>query len=847
MKHLSRYLIALLFSTVCLTSYPQKTSNVFDINNLQVKWELIENMHQGESQFFSKLTFHNSSKTLFPSTGWSIYFSNIRNIDSASISEGFHIKHINGDIYRLAPNRLFKGVKADETVELSYVTEGNFINFSDAPLAPYIVWDNTPSKGETIASYKILPPKEDKVGYITPEIIYQQNSLIPSIPSDRITKIFPTPVDYKENGGFFSLSSDVKIANQEGFQQEANYLIDQLEFIFKSKVHTGSQPNTIILKKIDSAPEGYQLIVKPNTIEIGASTAKGIFYGIQSLKMLLPHNVWAGTKTPISIPCIEVNDEPRFGFRSIMLDVARNFQPSSEIKKIIDLMSLYKLNVLHFHFIDDEGWRIEIPSLPELTQVGARRGHTLDSKSFLPASFSSGPDVDKSSGSGYYTREDFIGILKYATERHIEVIPEIESPGHARAAIKSMDARYERFMAIGNKQAAEEYLLRDINDKSSYLSAQLWTDNVMNVALPSTYRFMEKVIDEIQSMYREANAPLSTIHLGGDEVPAGVWEKSPICNALINSDPTLHNTDDLWYHYYGKLKDVLDKRNLFLSGWEEIALRKTSLDGNKVMIPNPDFTKANFQVNVWNNMIGWGNEDLPYRLANAGYKVILSCVSNNYFDLATQKSFYEPGYYWGGFVGIEKPFYFIPFNYYKNSTEDRFGNPVDPSYFIGKDRLTDYGKTNIIGVQGLLWSENLFTPEKLEYMLIPKIFGLVERAWAKDPEWATEKNKSTSLQLYQNAFTSFVNVLAKNELPRLDHYAGGFSYRIPTAGVRVKDGLVYVNAQFPSWSIHYTTDGTEPTTDSPIYTQPISKKGIIKVGVFNSIGRCGRTIEVANN
>ncbi len=291
---------------------------------------------------------------------------------------------------------------------------------------------------------------------------------------------------------------------------------------------------------------------------------------------------------------------------------------------------------------------------------------------------------------------------------------------------------------------------------------------------------------------------------------------------------------------------MLHNRGLFLSGWEEVAMRKTLLDGNKQMIPNPTLANDNIRVHVWNNMIGSGSEDLPYRIANAGYKVVLACVSNLYFDLAYTKSADEAGYYWGGFLDVDKPFYFIPFDYYKNSTEDRKGNPVAPSYFLGKDRLTDYGKSNIAGIQGLLWAENVRGPERLEYMLLPKLLGLAERAWAKDPDWATEKDPQISKALYKQAWSEFINKVGKRELPRLDHYGGGFNYRIPSLGASLSAGNLLANNQIPGLSIHYTTDRSEPTLQSRTYEGPISQKAIIKLKAFDTNGRGGKTLTIQN-
>ena len=146
-------------------------------------------------------------------------------------------------------------------------------------------------------------------------------------------------------------------------------------------------------------------------------------------------------------------DAPRFGYRGFMLDVARNFQPKASVLRTLDLLARYKLNKFHFHLTEDEGWRLEIPSLPELTSVGARRGHTLDSSAFLPPAWGSGPLVDRPWGSGFYSRADYAEILRYAAARHIEVIPELEMPGHARAAIKAMEARQRALLKAGDAEA----------------------------------------------------------------------------------------------------------------------------------------------------------------------------------------------------------------------------------------------------------------------------------------------------------------------------------------------------------------------------------------------------------
>ncbi|MNE09993.1 Chitobiase precursor [compost metagenome] len=373
---------------------------------------------------------------------------------------------------------------------------------------------------------------------------------------------------------------------------------------------------------------------------------------------------------------------------------------------------------------------------------------------------------------------------------------------------------------------------------------QNWSDNVIDVALPSTYTFLETVVDDLVKMYAEAGAPLQTIHFGGDEVPRGVWEKSPAVLALMKQNESVKSIDDLWYYYFDRINSLLKQRNLYLSGWEEIGMRKVRTEAGMYYIANPDFANENFHTDVWNNVPGTGNEDLAYRLANAGYKVVLTCVTNFYLDLAYNKNFDEIGQNWGGYVDINKPFDFIPFDYLKNMKEDDRGNPLNRAIIKGKVPLTETGKQNIIGIQAPLWSEVIKSKERFEYLLFPKLLGVAERAWSKDPEWATENDAPKAEQLYNQAWNEFVNIMGKRELPRLNYYAGGFQYRIPTAGAITKNGKVEANVQIPGLIIRYTTDGTEPTSQSKIYSAPITLKKSVILKVFNSEGRSGNSLKI---
>ncbi|TSD63515.1 family 20 glycosylhydrolase [Inquilinus sp. KBS0705] len=840
-----RYLLTLALVAI-VTFNTMANAPKPNAHDLYISWEVVDNNYQNKGQALTALVITNKGKETLPSTGWKIYFNSSRNFVVDAVSGNAKVEQINGDLYSITPNTKFTAVKPGESGRIDYLCESTVVNFTDAIEGPYIVWDAEPNKGYLPGDFTIKPYKPTYQGLVTPEVIYNQNKTIQDIPAATLQKVFPTPAAYTESTGFFNLTTAIRITYEPEFNKETNGLIKDLESIFGKKISgAGNASGKMILLAKDASlgAEAYTLTVTPSQIKITAATTAGIFYGIQSLKTLIPAIALAKTPSAIEIPCVTVKDEPRFAHRAVMLDVARNFQQKSEVLKLITGMALYKLNVLHLHLTDDEGWRIEIPSLPELTGVGSKRGHTLDSKGFLPASHGSGPDFTNTAGSGYYTKADYIEILKYATERHITVIPEIESPGHARASIKAMDARYERLMAAGDKAGAERNLLRDMNDKSDYRSVQYWNDNVIDVALPSTYNYVETVVDDLVAMYKEANAPLQTIHFGGDEVPAHVWEKSPAFLALQVSHPEIKSTNDLWYYFYGRVNDILKKKNLVLSGWEEMALRKTNLDGKPTYVVNPQFLNDDMRVDVWNNVLGDGQEDLAYKLANGGYKVVLTCVTNLYFDMANDKSYDEPGYYWGTYLGIDKFFSFIPYDYFKNADVDKNGQPVNRNLFIGKQRLTDYGKSNILGLQGALWAETVKGGERMEYMIFPKLLALAERAWSPDPAWATEKDAAKSQLLYDADWSKFLNILGKRELPRLAYYTGGFHYRIPKPGVIYQDGKYFSNIQYPGLTVRYTTDGSEPTASSPVYRAPVEATGPVKFRAFDVKGRGGNVAD----
>ena len=785
---------------------------------LQLRWEL-------SSDSNAVFTLTNRDTKPLPPSGWAIYFSALHSADSGSVGAGFAIQDVMADLHRIVPGAGFTGLASGASIAIPYVTQP-LRNRSFAPAGPYIVFDAAKDVGVPLSDY-VAASFERAQDVVTPEAQFALDSVIHDVPAGELPPVFPTPLQVTKGTGELRLNALPQVTAGPELANEATFATEYLRPYFRTGGKGSGPPLRLEVGAVEgqSSPEAYELVIDPAAgVRIVGVSAAGVFYGLQSLRDLLPSPA-PSPRGGLVLPAIRVVDAPRFGYRGFMLDVARNFQAKPAVLRTLDLLARYKLNVFHMHATDDEGWRVEIAGLPELTAVGARRGHTLDSKQFLQPAFGSGPQVDRPWGSGFFSHADYVEIVRYATARHIEVIPEIEMPGHARAAIKAMEAR---FRAAGDRQ----YLLTDPEDRSVYRSVQGYPDNVMNPALESTYGFIERVVGDLAAMHREAGAPLRHIHMGGDEVPAGVWVGSPAVQTYMQTHG-LKSVDDLWFAFYGRIEQILKAQGLVPSGWEEIAVRKTRRDGRPATIVNPGFAERGWRAYVWNNVPRWGAEDLAYRLANGGYDVVLSPVTNYYFDLAWNPNPDEMGLDWGGFIDLRKPFQFIPFDYYRNAGAD--------SVFVGKDRLTDYGRAHIVGIQGNLWSETLGGDGRLDYMMVPKLFGLAERAWAPQPDWARERDPVRSASLYREAWSRFVNVVGRRELPRLDREVPGLGYRIPTPGLKVENGMVRCSLELPGFTVRYTTDGSEPTVRSPEVRGPIPLRGTVRVAAFNTTGRKGHT------
>jgi hexosaminidase len=806
-------------------------------HEIAVEWEALDNR--------SRLTLTNDGDRSLGKVGWTLYFNSMTPFER-SVDPRVEVEHVNGSFYRLSPTAAFDPIAPGGSLAFELDGSRPAIKRSDAPGGFYFVFANRLALPERVGSTTIGPFLRDPQTVPTPASRFENNRRLTRLPAEQVDRIVPTPSQIRFGSGQLTIDERWEIHYQEGLDGEAAYLASALAELLGERLRTteGATPGerVIRLKTVPrleiaggnrrTGDEAYALIVSARSgIEVSGTDPAGVFYGIQSLRSLLPVEPCGRIRDSITVDEVTVADAPRFAYRGMHLDVARNFKSRQFVEKLLELMAFYKLNKFHFHLTDDEGWRFAVAALPELTEVGGRRGHTEDELDRLLPSYGSGPATDpsSSSGTGYYTRDELIEILRYAAKRHIEVIPEIDFPGHARAAIKSMDARRHRLLAQGRADEAQEYALSDPEDRSQYRSAQGWTDNVIDVCHESSYRFVETVVDEIVSLYREAGAPLTTVHIGGDEVPDGAWQGSGACGTVLDS---IDETIDLHGHFVRRVRRILAERGLVTAGWEEIALEA---------VADPDRTDTELRVYAWNSVWGWGGEENAYRLANAGYPVVLSNASNLYFDLAYDKDPEEPGLYWAGFVDTRAPFEFTPHELYKSARVDRMGNAIAPEAYRASVRLTEAGRSRILGIQGQLWGELTPDPASAEYMAFPKLLGLAERAWARQPAWARIEDPERRAVELETAWNRFANVLGQRELARLDCLAGGVNYRIPPPGVVIENGRLQANTAFPGLTIRYTTDGSEPDSGSTVYQGPAAVSGPVTAKVFDSRGRGSRS------
>lgn len=762
---------------------------------------------------------------------WEIFYSQFPRNIRQDASSPVKVEQVNATYFKMYPREGYTSLAPGDSLKVIFRCDGEVPKNSHAPEGSYWVSHSGASKGKPLpVALNAVPLPVTEWQKTAAQKTYDTNLRLMNARTSEFqqTDIIPSVKKVTPAEGEILLEKQLALTFHEDFANEGKLLKEKLTGIYGLEV-VSEAPATIVLNYLPSGKkavneEYYELDITDEKVKISSNTSHGIFNGTQTLLGLLKgQGEPEGQKEPLRLQAMFIQDYPDLLYRGQMLDIARNFTTVDNLKKLIDVLSSYKLNVLHLHFSDDEGWRLEIPGLEELTTVGARRGHTVDEEEWQYPAYDGGYNPFAStSGNGYYTRAEFIDFLRYAAERHVQVIPEIESPGHARAAIVSMKARYKKYIDT-DPEKAYEYLLCDWQDTSRYVSAQAYTDNVMNVALPSTYRFMEKVIQEIVAMYKEADAPLTTIHLGGDEVAKGAWLGSPLCTALME-EQGMAKAHDLAEHFITRVVDCLQQHNLSFNGWQEVALGHTPET-------HAYLSQHAAGINSWKTVPEWKEDEIPYQIANNGYPVILCNVNNFYLDLAYDAHPDEPGHFWGGYVDESKAFSMLPYDVYRSSRTDMAGNPVDVSAAgKGKTALTASGRENIKGVQAQLFAETIRGFQWVEYYIFPKVMGLVERGWNAHPAWETLSGVAEQ-QAFDRDLSLFYEKISVKEMPYWSRI--GVNFRLPHPGLSVRNGLLYANTSIAGGQIRYTTDGTEPTADSMLWEAPVAcQSAVVKAKLF---------------
>lgn len=480
--------------------------------------------------------------------------------------------------------------------------------------------------------------------------------------------IIPKPQSFLSGNGSFTLNqqssyySDTALAKravtylQQHLKRNAGYTLKKNGTAKRSDFIFSYTPNKI------KYAEGYRLTVTKKQIHIEAGDKAGFFYAVISLMQMMDAGIWRekpGKKKQKNwnISACQIRDYPRFVWRGMMLDTSRNFFSTAYVKKFIDRMAQHKLNRFHWHLTDDEGWRIEIKHYPRLTKVGAERGPGTK----LP--FSTYPAMRGSKRkrqSGYYSQKEIREIVAYAKARCVEILPEIDIPGHAKAAMVS----YPK-------------LLQDPKDKSHYRSVQKVSNNTINPAMNSTYIFLDNVLKEVSALF-----PFGYIHLGGDEVPKGAWQKSPAVKKLMQ-DKGFKNKKEVEAYFFTRLDQLLAKHHKKMIAWQEVAEGKAKTRKNDIFM-------------------AWKSPKDGYALAKKRHHVILAPVQYLYFDQQYVRSRKEPGHTWSTPVSSKKTYSF-------------------------KARRSAYIK----GVEACLWSETLLNTQIADYLAWPRAFALAEVAWTE--------------------------------------------------------------------------------------------------------------------
>ena len=770
---------------------------------------------------------------------WSLHWNQISAlVDSESIPKNTKYEYVAGQSYNILSFGNDYTLKKDETISIDLKQRGGVKRKSDFPMGGFVVTDDDILNVKFINLWQNakdiqkldIPTANDRFNYNISNKLLDKSQLDLIIPT-------PNKID------FFEGQMDLKTKYSINIDESLNLNFDFAKSLMSgvAKIVSNNEEADIKISFIENlTKESYELNIDNNSISIFASDRAGALYGLQSLKQIF----LVAKLEETAIRNLKITDSPKFSYRGMLLDISRNFYGPKKIKQILDYLSFFKINHLDFRLTDDEGWRLEIPGLEELTEVGSKRGYTKDESDNLIPIYGSGPDSNSSPGSGYLSKSEFMDILKYANERNITIIPQISYPSHIRSAIISVNARYQKYMKLGDKGEAEKYLLIDPNDESEYYSAQGFDDNIVCICRESAFNFYEKVIDEVYLMYKEAGVEMKKFGVGADEIPYGAWRKSPLCDKFMEEKSITGDYDALYQYQQRRIYDKLSSYGLTMTGWDDILLRLTEKNQSETQIK--DFFKDDdILLFVWNNSWGGGRQDMIYKYANLGYKTIMSNSSAFYFDMVDDKDFDNIGLSWSGYADYKDIWTVDVFDIFNDSYGVKKNN-ISTDYINKSEKIDPKNRDNIIGIQSQIWGETIVDEDVLDYMFMPNIIVFSQKAWSQDDSWMSISDKEIKNQTLEIEWNKFTNNLGQRVLPIVDEIFGGLSYDLPKPGGIIVNDSLYANTVFPGLDIKYTLNGTVPDSNSENYTTPVKIKtdDVVHLRLFDKKGRGGNDIKV---
>jgi hexosaminidase len=509
-------------------------------------------------------------------------------------------------------------------------------------------------------------------------------------------KIIPQPAELITNTGSFVISpkTSLVVANKGDKASAAFFNKYLLEYYgFELAVVQKASKNSIVLKSLQNIDgikgEGYSLKSDKDGVLIEGNSNQGTFYGMQTLIQLLPTE----KSNSLTIASVQVKDEPRFAYRGSMLDVSRHFFPVSFVKKYIDYLALHKMNYFHWHLTEDQGWRIEIKKYPKLTEIGSKRNGSIIGR--YP-----GKGSDNTPEEGFYTQEEVKDIVKYASDRFVTVIPEIEMPGHSSAAI----AAYPMLSCFPNEKTVipdamiSEKSKQELANGRVKLVQETW-GVFTDVYAPTeyTFNFLEDVLDEVMALF-----PSKYIHVGGDESPKDAWKRSEFCQQLIK-EKGLKDEHELQSYFIQRMEKYINKNGRTLIGWDEI------LEGG--LAPNAI-------------VMSWRGEAGGIAAAKENHQVIMTPGSHVYLDHSQTKN--EKEVTIGGFTSLEKIYSYEPIPKELNAQQAKY----------------------VMGAQGNVWTEYMTNTAKVEYMIFPRLSALSEVLWSpkENKNWPSFQTKIETMK-----------------------------------------------------------------------------------------------------